>query len=154
MPAGAAASSSVKILKYVRTGDVINFDEEDIGEETMAMDVDTTNAIIEPLPQIPAHDDIVDPITAPVTEVQEESGAMVAPVVPQGTVLEGTPTGETPPPETDGVPIAAETLEAVSTQAEPQSTLSQQPLTQPSIHDSQEALDRAPQEPSSQLSEL
>lgn len=154
MPGGATPNPTVKVHKWVRTGDVITFDEEEgvadetmavvdetlpvgeettavgeesaaEGEETIAMDIDTS-AMAEQEPLQPAS--AIDSLGAtPAPSASIESSIPTDPPLTQPLVRESTPAAETP--------TALEADENV-----PYPTSSLPTLTQPSLEGSEEPL--------------
>lgn len=133
LPSGAPTSSTVKILKWVRTGKVINFDEEEeAGEETIALDVEmNTSSMLEPVQTASAIDSLaVTPL--PETHDMQQGEAMAA-VRPDEPV---------PAPQNstiaDGVavqPIADPAMPSIEVETDADTVLeASQPLfTQPSV---------------------
>ncbi|UZJ54260.1 hypothetical protein CBS101457_003580 [Exobasidium rhododendri] len=106
MPNNAAPSSTVKILKWVRTGDVVTFDEEEgVGEDTIAMDVDSS-AMIEALPTT-STTDTIDPTSAP-PEATEPLTSAEGPTVDEVPISESVPTADASIPADTPVKIIKE----------------------------------------------
>lgn len=137
MPSGTPTSSTVKILKWVRTGKVINFEEEEeVGEETMAMDVDmNTSSMLEPLQPASAMDSLaVTPI--PETHILPgESTTADQPDEPTPVPQLITPADELAVQETGD--IAVPSIE-VDSNADLALDASQPLFTQPSVVSSQD----------------
>jgi len=102
LPSNTPSNSTVKILKWVRTGKVINFDEEEeVGEETMALDVDmNASAMLEPVQTASAIDSLaVTPLPETHALPGEEATAAHHPDEPAPAPETNTPADAPPVPQ-------------------------------------------------------